>query len=236
MKMEQTIWEIPLPEVTLQDLFHAAGIQESKRAPRPNAVELLEKALIEVRTLVKPKLIWGEVKLVEVTEHEVLLADGKTLTSPLLAKIARTADKLVFLVMTIGEAVDVKVDYYQKLGRMIEAYYLDSAGSACIAKSATAAMEKIAENYKAQGMSMTFPMGPGHSYWQGLEDMQTIFYFLEPGQIGLSLTKSNLMLPRKSIAMVAGVGQKLPDLQGKTHCDFCNLQNTCKMRNFGQQC
>lgn len=236
MNIKQTIMEISLPEISLEELFQAAGVQVSKRPPRPRAEEMLKKALEEARTLVEPKAIWGEVKPVGATEHEVLLGDGTKLTSRLLARIAKSADHLVFLVMTIGDMLDKRVDEYQKLGRMVEAYNLDSVGSACIAKSSIQVIDKIATSYTVDGKSCTFPMGPGHSYWPGLGDVQTIFQILQPAQIGLSLTESNLMLPRKSIAMVMGVGRNLPDFQGKTHCDFCDLQTNCKMSKFGQQC
>lgn len=39
----------------------------------------------------------------------------------------------------------------------------------------------------------------------------------------------NLMLPRKSVSMVMGVGHDLPGHKGQTHCDFCTLQGNCPM-------
>lgn len=119
---------------------------------------------------------------------------------------------------------------------MMETFSLDSAGSAFLTKSANDAFEKIEEMYKSDGLSATFPLGPGHSYWLGLDDVRVIINFLKAEQIGIKLTESNLMLPRKSLALVMGVGKNLPDFKGKTHCNFCSLKRSCNLRKFGDKC
>ena len=98
-----------------------------------------------------------------------------------------------------------------------------------MAKTATISMSRVEDVYHREGMKTTFPMGPGHSYWKGLEDMRVIFHFLRAERIGLHLNDSNLIIPRKSVAMVMGVGCDLPDFKGKTHCNFCSLHTTCPM-------
>ncbi|WP_027363905.1 Vitamin B12 dependent methionine synthase activation subunit [Desulfotruncus alcoholivorax] len=233
---EPKIWEIPLPDVSVEDLFQAEGAAYNKRPPRPRTLELHRRTLAEASSLVRPVMTWREVKILGAGERELLLEEGQKLTGRLLARVAGTAEKLIFFAMTIGNALDDREEYYIKSGKTLEAFALDAAGTAYIVKSSMTAVDKIEEHCRKAALQTTFPMGPGHSYWRSLEDLQTVFYFLQPGQIGLRLTDSNLMMPRKSIAMVMGVGRDLPDFKGKTHCDFCSLQKKCQLNHFGEKC
>lgn len=233
---EPIIWELDLPDVTVENLFQAQGADYSKRPPRPGTVELYRQVLAEAGLLVRPTIIWREVDIQGAGVRELFLEGGRKLTSRLLVTIAGKADKLIFYAMTIGNALDEREQYYSKAGKTLEAFALDAAGTAYIVKSSISVMEKIKEHYHCAGLKTTFPMGPGHSYWPSLGDMQTIFYFLPAEQIGLHLTDSNLMLPRKSLAMVIGAGLNLPDTQGKTHCDFCSLSEKCQLSYFEQRC
>lgn len=227
---EPVIWELELPEVTIEEVFQAEGADYSKRQPRQSVIELHQQVMIEAKKLVHPTAVWCEAAVRGSGEQEIVLENGQKLTSRLLAKAARTGEKLILFAMTIGSAIDDRAAEYQKAGKIMEAFIVDAVGTAYIAKSAITALGKIEKLYHSKGMETTFPMGPGHSYWSGLEDLRTIFTILNPERVGLRLTESNLMMPRKSVAMVMGAGSELPDFKGKSHCDFCNLQNTCKMR------
>lgn len=233
---ETLIWDFSVPEITLNELFTAQGADYSKRSPRPNVVELNNRLLQEAEGLAKPIAVWNEAQISGIGEQALFLEKGPTLTSKLLPIVAGTADKLVLIAMTIGMDLDDRVAEYSKAGKTLESFILDAAGSTILAKSAALAFKKIEDRFQSEGMSSTFPLGPGHSYWPGLEDVRLIIDFLNGGQIGINLTDSNLMLPRKSLALVMGVGKNLPDFKGKTHCDFCSLQKTCNMKKFGDRC
>ncbi|GBF32602.1 methionine synthase activation domain [Desulfocucumis palustris] len=229
---EPIIWEIELPDVTIEDIFRAEGADYSKSPPRPSTLELHGRVLAEAASLVRPAVLWREVDVLGAGEGELFLEGGKKLTSSLLARVAGAAEKLILFVMTIGSALDQREEYYSKAGRTLEAFVLNAGGTAYILKSGIAAKDKINEHYQKAGLNTTFSLGPGHSYWNSLEDIKTIFHLLNAGQMGLRLTDSNLMLPRKSIAMVLAAGRDLPDFGGKTHCDFCSLQKKCHISHF----
>ena len=226
---EPVIWEIPLPEITLDEVFKAEGADYSQRSPHPRAVELHRKIMEEAAGLVRPTAIWVEVDVIGYGVGELLLEEGYKLSSNLLPKVAGTAEKLLLISTTIGTVIEDRLTEYKETGKMSEAFALDACATAYVAKAGTTAMSRVEEAYHHEGLKTTFPMGPGHSYWKGLEDMQVIFHFLRAERIGIHLNDSNLMIPRKSIAMVMGVGRNLPEFEGKTHCNFCSLQTTCPM-------
>lgn len=54
---EARLFEVSLPEVTLQDLITAQGADYSKRSPRPGIADLNLRALEEAKGLVRPLVI-----------------------------------------------------------------------------------------------------------------------------------------------------------------------------------
>lgn len=230
---EPEILEIALPKVTVADVFHAEGVDYGKRPPQPSTVNLHRRMLAEATRLVRPTAIWTEVDITGVGVGELHIEDGHKLTSKLLAKAAGTAEKLLLFTATIGTAFEDRLSEYKQARRIAEAYALDSAGTAYVTQTSTVAVCKLKEIYRREGLNTTFPMGPGHSYWKGLEDMRAIFHFLSAERIGLHLNNSNIIMPFKSVAMVMGVGCSLPDFKGKTHCNFCSLQTSCQLSQRG---
>lgn len=226
---EPTVWELTVPEVTVEDILRSEGVDYRKHPPRPGMVDLHRRILAEASALVQPKAIWTEVEVTGAGDKELCLQDGLKLTSRLLAKMAGSAEKLILFAMTIGSAIEEQISSYQRAEKMSRAFALDAAGSTMIAMGSSLALSRIEEIYHREGLKTTFPMGPGHSYWKGLDDQQIIFYYLQPERIGLHLNDSNLIIPRKSVSMVLGVGHNLPELNGRTHCDFCTLRRNCHM-------
>ena len=233
---EPVIWNLDVPPVSVEDLLQAQQGVNAKRPPRPNILKLNQKILEEAGNLVRPILIWKEAEISGAGTDELYLKEGPVLKSKLLAKVAGTADQLILYGMTIGDELERRITEYNQEGKMLEAFTLDTAGSVFLAKSTVSFIHKLGENYKRRGMALTFPMGPGHSYWEDLEDLGRIINYIDGEKIGISLTTSNLMMPRKSLAFVMGAGQTLPDFEGKTHCDFCSIKKTCKMRGIEGKC
>ena len=228
---ESVIWELTLPEVTLDDIFRAEGADYSGRPPHPSILKMHHRILADAATLVRPKAIWSEFEVTGAGKQELYLKGGYQLTSKLLAKMVGPAEKLLLFAMTIVPELEERVAFYQRAGKMSEAFVLDTAGSTFAALGSSEALGSLEKHYHGEGLKTTFPMGPGHSYWQGLNDQQIIFSLLRAELIGLKLNDSNLIIPRKSVSMVMGVGHNLPELNGRTHCDFCSLRRNCQMNN-----
>ena len=77
-------------------------------------------------------------------------------------------------------------------------------------------------------MQTTIPLSPGMIGWPVEIDQRQIFNVLDGNQVGVRLTADNLMLPRKSLTMVIGIGS---DVNGDGNtCDYCSMGQTCHYR------
>jgi hypothetical protein len=57
-----------------------------------------------------------------------------------------------------------------------------------------------------------------------------LFQLVPAEKIGVSLTSSGVMVPRKSISLVIGIGTQMKSWTQKEVCDRCTLKKTCVYR------
>jgi hypothetical protein len=65
--------------------------------------------------------------------------------------------------------------------------------------------------------------------WPVEQGQPQIFDLLDADEIGVRLTESMMMVPRKSLTFVLGIGKKL--IAGGRTCDYCSLKGTCRYRD-----
>lgn len=230
---EPAMLKIALPKITVAEVFQAEGVNYRQHPPQPSTVNLHLRMLAEAARLVRPIAVFTEVDIAGRSDGELYFGSGHKFTSKLLAEVVGSAEKLILFIATVGSEFEDRLKEYKQAGRIAEAYALDLSGTAFVTKISMAAVNKLKEDYLKEGLSTTFPMGPGHSYWNGLEDIRVIFQLLKAGQIGLRLNDVNIISPFKSVAMVMGAGHDLPDFKGKTHCHYCSIQTTCQLSQVG---
>lgn len=225
-----------VPEVTLEELFLAQGIDMSSHPLRPSLVKVNQQILEKAATLVHPVAIWQEVAIAGTAGQQLLLKEGPALTSELLTSVAGGAEKLILFGLTIGTALDEHITAALEQGELLEGYTLNAAGAAFMNKAISDLITELKTKYQERGLGMTFTLGPGHAYWPGMEDVGKIIRFLGADKIGMTVTESNLMMPQQSIALVMGVGVGLPDYSGKIPCDFCSLKSNCAIQGTKAKC
>ncbi|HHW44717.1 Vitamin B12 dependent methionine synthase activation subunit [Desulfofundulus thermobenzoicus] len=218
-------------DITVKDIYRAEGASY-RQAPPPATRELHLKMLQEARQLVRPRGVSRTVAVEGADGRQIRLAGGGTLTSRLLARLAGSAESLVLIICTLGEELDRRVQEYTRQGRPAEAYVLDAAGTAFIDAAGRLLAGRIGEQFHARDLQTTIPLGPGHSYWPDLQDQRVIYDLLQPQAMGVRILESGLMLPKKTVSLVMGVGRSLPE-SADNHCHYCSLKRSCPLSRAG---
>jgi hypothetical protein len=195
------------------------------RARRPKLVEVAEKAMQESFSLLNPKVVYQEYKVEGVQHERLLLQGGGRIDSKLLAQQLAAADRVIVVLTTIGMELEEQVSAIWD-SDVVYALALDGAGSASVEALANAACLYFEQMAAKEEMQVSMPFSPGMVDWS-VDDGQTqIFQLLgEAGSI-VQLTNSSIMIPRKSLTMVLGIGTELKS-SGRT-CDFCTMRETCR--------
>jgi hypothetical protein len=155
----------------------------------------------------------------------LILEGDRRIKSKLLASQLVTASQVIILLATIGEQLEQQVSRIWD-DNMVYALALEGAGSGAVEALANAACQYFERKAAEQGLQASIPFSPGMVDWPVEDGQPQIFNLLgEEGSI-VSLTPSFIMIPRKSLTMVMGLGASL-DSSGRT-CDYCTLRATCR--------
>lgn len=176
-----------------------------------------EKMLIEV---VKPRGVYKELS------RESLVFPGISVNKHL-----EECDKVAVMAVTLGADVDMLIRRMQ-IRDMAMAVIID-AGASVLA-------EQYCDNFEAAISEdidgyMTMRFSPGYGDYP-IREQRRIIKMLDASKlIGLNLTSSDIMIPRKSVTAVMGISDK--PVRGRlATCDKCTIRDKCNLRKEGKTC
>lgn len=198
------------------------------RARSPGLARVAEQAIQEGRPLLQPKVYFKEIEVAAARHERLILADGGHLGGRLIVQHLAKAKKVYAILCTIGEALEKRISELMP-SNMVYALALDGVGSAAVEALANSACRRFEEQVAAQGMQSTIPLSPGMVDWPVEEGQPQIFRLFESEPMDVRLTPSYLMIPRKSLSMVLGIGHEMSAM-GRS-CDYCTLRETCQYQD-----
>lgn len=124
--------------------------------------------------------------------------------SAMVAKLLRRAPVVVCLAATAGPALDRAVSSAMDRGEMTEAFMLDAIGSETVEAAVDELHWKILKERAGEnGLNVTPRFSPGYGDWRLTVQADVVAASGGP-LIGIEVTPSSLMIPRKSVTAVLG--------------------------------
>jgi hypothetical protein len=195
------------------------------RARRPVLVDLAEQAIREGLPLVKPTVVYRTFEVQDVRHERLTFAGGGQLAGDLITRHLAQARQVHVLLCSIGSSLESFADETWS-SSAVYSLALDGVGSAAVEALANAACRRLEDQALEQGWKSSVPLSPGMVDWSVEEAQPQIFHLLGEETLEVSLTSSYIMLPRKSLTMVVGIGPDM-SMAGRT-CDYCNLRDVCR--------
>jgi hypothetical protein len=199
-------------EIPRRFAYRLLGLGRSGRAPRPSIMVMFEEELAIATGLV-------DAKAVMCYSHEGLLAS--TQFDPRLS--------LVAVVCTIGPALEDRVTELANAGETARAAVLDAIGSAAAEEVADQSNRLICELAAPTDLTPGQRVSPGYGTWD-IRDQRLLFELVGPDDIGVRLTASGMMVPRKSISYVVPLDGKPGDADTGGRCAHCGAED-CTYRD-----
>jgi hypothetical protein len=197
------------------------------RARRPALVGVAERALEAGRPHLRPKVAYRRL-VASGLRHERLQLDGGTLAGPLIAQHLGAAEHVVVMICTVGDAIDAEIARHMDSDPPF-AMALDGVGSAAAEALAAQACAGFEEEAAGRGWRASLPLSPGMIGWPVKEGQAQIFALVDGAEAGVHLTEGGMMVPRKSLSLVLGLGSRL-EAAGSA-CQFCTLHETCRYQD-----
>ena len=206
-------------------VLEGQGIPASKASS--SLLEAAQGILDEAHALLAPAAVYT-IRPVRAFEHEqVTLDDGATFGGSLVARALAGAREAALVVCTIGPALEERMSALFEEGDALRAVTLEGAGIAAIRQVSTLVGVRLCDEASARGLSVGMRANPGQEGWP-IQQQRVLFGLVPAQEISVRLTPSYLMLPRKSVSFVVGLG---PSMRADAvPCDFCSKRERCQWR------
>ena len=249
------IYNSPVFSIDAAETRRYAGLQKADFSQ-----QLIDDACMEAQLLIQPKGSWhiyeydadrqllhspaGTCTARKAAPDELQtasLTDSKSLTlqGDSIGRHLRDCCQAIVMAATVGEAIENQVTRCFEEGRYSFSVLLDASATAAVEQVADAMEKTIRNEVKRQGLAMKWRFSPGYGDWP-IQQQTDILKLAQGADIGISLTDSLMLMPRKSITAVIGLyypdanpacnasdgsrGNKANDLPaGKKHdCSCCD--------------
>ena len=186
--------------------------------------ELLARTTDE--QLLEPAIAFEIYPITKINQHELRLKGDAALDGSLLSSALEKAKELAAVVCTIGPRLEQEVKKCIDRNEPLRGLLLDGIGSAAIDKLAQEVCRLIGQIASATGHQASSSLNPGMPGFP-LSEQRHLFELAPAVEIGVSLAPSGLMVPRKSLSMVIGIGPKMRTWTQDEVCASCTLKKTC---------
>jgi hypothetical protein len=219
------IRDIPL-ELKPAEILRREGFRGYAKA-RPKIKSQTEALLAEVRrdNLLAPAASY-EIYPIAALEPERITLEGGAVPGRLLPETFPEARELAAVVGTIGPALEKRVTELSQSGETLLAMILDGIGSAAVDQLAIEVCHGIAAAAPARGYRAGSPVSPGMP-GLAITEQANILGLAGATAIGVSLSASGIMIPRKSVSMVVALGKEMATWSQAEVCARCNLRDSC---------
>ena len=209
------------------EVFKLQGIPEDSIIP-PKIIDLYDKAFELFQKSIEPAGIICEISTIDL--ENILTAAGGNIINSVISTVLKKSRNLALYAFTLGGLIsDTISDLFDRneiaLGSM-----LDSIASSAADRGGSYGEQYFLEHLKEVGASTpdtrVLMYSPGYCGWN-VTGQNKLFRYLKPGEIGISLSESSLMIPLKSVSGVLISGKKEIHYI-KEDFEFCK---TCTSKN-----
>lgn len=219
------------PRITAVNPWEALRYLGAAQNPVP--AELLEQVRRcgdQIQAVARPKAVWRIFPLAGIG----LEGTNLTLTGSDIQRHLADCHQCVLMAATLGADVE-RLLMHTQVSDMAQALILDSCASAAVENLCDNLEADLRTQVEAEEHYLTDRFSPG--YGDLPLALQSDFCALlnTQRQIGLTVSPSSLLIPRKSVTAILGISDR-PRTTRSSGCQNCNLFETCQLRRRGAVC
>ena len=199
-----------------------------------NLDSLVEQCIEECKKLIMPKFIKREYNISLDKDGVNVVNTNLVFKGEDIKKHLQYAEKIVLMAATLGNVIEKKIAYYEKVD-MTKAVILDSCATTAIEEVCDFIDIDIKKEALRNNKGTTFRYSPGYGDLP-LDVQGDLLNTLQAGKIiGLNVSAHNILLPRKSVTAIIGIVPIDKNTQKRT-CEVCANYATCNFRKEGVTC
>ncbi|HAJ33946.1 MAG TPA: hypothetical protein DCK79_11455 [Candidatus Atribacteria bacterium] len=216
-----------------EEVLRYQGYSKNKvKKPSKVILQITKEEIVRSYGLFKPKGIFSPVKIKQISfsDGRVDLKNGFSLNfSNSIINLLKGTSYLVLGVVTIGSSLENKVSEFFTQGEYPRAVALDAVGTVAVESLSRDIRNLVCQEAKKQYFKTTRYFSPGYGDWD-ISQQKDIFKIIPTNKIGVSLTESCMILPRKSLSWIMSIGKGvIISSKERDACKICKLKN-CQYR------
>ncbi len=166
---------------------------------------------------------------IEYVQGSIVVIEGSIIfESQVIAPLLEQCEKAAVFLVTIGEHLEETACRLAEDGLIVQATVLDAIGSVAVERVADFVQGRIGEVASAEGLCISQRFSPGYCDWD-IGQQRTVFWAVSGDSVGIHLTDGCLMIPRKSISGVIGIGPRDGNVENYNPCKTCD-KHDCQGR------
>ncbi|SKC40883.1 vitamin B12 dependent-methionine synthase activation domain-containing protein [Maledivibacter halophilus] len=195
--------------------------------------KIIDKCFEEILKIARTNFVYNIFEINRDDKNVFLNNSRIKLEGKDIYKHLEKSKKCAIMAVTLGSEVDKRIKYYSKMD-LTKSIILDACSTAAIealCDRVEALIKRISIN---NGFYTTKRYSPGYGDFP-IEIQPRILNLLDAQKhIGLTVTGSYILIPRKSVTALIGIGEEFQSK--KVGCKDCNLYNNCLFVKKGDSC
>jgi cobalamin-dependent methionine synthase I len=197
---------------------------EADYEPSTRIKSLVDDYIENYHNLVESTYSYTFRNIESVDGDRVYLSDSVILESKVISSLCKKCNKLAIFILTIGSHLEEMVDYLSENGLVVQATVLDAIGSGAAEQMAGLIEDRIRNVTMMHDQRISRRFSPGYCDWN-VNQQEMIFKILNDDTAGVSLTDECLMIPRKSVSGIIGIGDMESDVESFNPCITCTKED-----------
>lgn len=192
---------------------------------------MIDECLEEVREYSRFKYVYrtGEIDSLQpditFTESSIRLPGNS------IRKHVRGARTLIFFAVSLGVEIHRRIDYHGKTD-LLRGFILDACATAFVEACCDELHERIRAEAEEKGFYLTSRFSPGYGDLPLSVQPSILSYLNAFRRIGLYVSDSFILLPRKSVTGIMGLGEEKKEI--KSGCTACRMFGSCPFSREGE--
>ncbi|MCR5177134.1 MAG: methionine synthase [Anaerovibrio sp.] len=212
------IFNSQILDIDRKEAKRYAGLQKSNFDDK-----IIDEACELARLIINPRGIWEQYDYDEISQT-IKASPEFQLKGNSIKKHLTGCKKVILIAVTVGIEIENKITSLFKEGKYGLSLILDAAATAAVEQSADQMEKAIKNQVVKQGYNMKWRFSPGYGDWP-IQQQPEIVKAVQAEAIGISLTESMMLEPRKSITALIGLYEEanecIMDISNKG-CSSCN--------------
>lgn len=211
------IYNAALKYIDEKETRRYAGLQKSDFPDKH-----IQTACSEAHLLSVPKGVW-EVYCYDTMQAIILAPKILKITGEKIRNYLKECTQVAVMAVTIGQALEEAVAIHFAEGNYSHATLLDAAGTTAVEMAADSVSQAITTQYEKSGYKVLPRFSPGYGDWS-LTEQPAVLRLANGGHIGMTVTESCMLEPRKSVTAIMGIKPSIQNTNTESHsnCSTCS--------------